>query len=183
MFTYDDCSFCRPPFPKKATPMTLSSMLTAARTLVPALVLFCALPAHAADVKIDDPWVRGTVAGQMATGAFMAITAKEGAALVSASSPVAGVVEIHTMKMENGVMKMRPITKLDLPAGEAVKLHPGGYHVMLMDLKQPLKTGEIVPITLNLEGKNKALSSLDIKAEVRPLNAAAPDPGMQHHKH
>ena len=163
--------------------MTLRSMLDVARMLVPAAVLSCALPVHAADVKVDDPWVRGTVAGQMATGAFMAITAKQGAALVSASSPVAGVVEIHTMKMENGVMTMRPIPKLDLPAGQAVQLEPGGHHVMLMDLKQPLKTGEIVPITLKLEGKDKALTSVDIKAEVRPLNAATPAAGMQQHKH
>ncbi len=163
--------------------MTLSSMLTATRTLVPALVLFCARPALAADVKIDDPWVRGTVVGQMATGAFMAITAKQGAALVSASSPVAGVVEIHTMSMNNGVMTMRPIPRLELPAGKAVQLAPGGYHVMLMDLKQPLKTGEVVPITLKLEGKDKALTSVDVKAVVRPLNAAAPDPAMSHHKH
>lgn len=163
--------------------MTLNSMLAVTRSLIPALVLFSALPAHAADIKIDDPWVRGTVVGQMATGAFMAITAKQGAALVSASSPVAGVVEIHTMNMQNGVMTMRPIPRLELPAGKAVQLAPGGYHVMLMDLKQPLKTGEIVPITLKLEGKDKALTSVDIKAEVRPLNAAAPDPGMGHHKH
>ena len=161
-------------------PMPVRSILSAARKLLPAVVLLCVLPAHAADVKIDDPWVRGTVAGQMATGAFMAITAKEGAALVSASSPVAGVVEIHSMKMEDGVMKMRPIPKLDLPAGEAVQLKPGGYHVMLMDLKQPLKTGEIVPITLKLEGKDKVVTTLEIKAEVRPLNAAAPAAGMQH---
>ena len=109
--------------------------------------------------------------------------AKQGAALVSASSPVAGVVEIHTMSMNNGVMTMRPIPRLELPAGKAVQLAPGGYHVMLMDLKQPLKTGEVVPITLKLEGKDKALTSVDVKAVVRPLNAAAPDPAMSHHKH
>ena len=160
--------------------MPIRPMLKAARSLLPAFPLFCVLPAHAADVKIEDPWVRGTVAGQMATGAFMAITAKEGAALVSASSPVAGVVEIHSMKMEDGVMKMRPIPKLDLPAGEAVQLKPGGYHVMLMDLRQPLKTGEFVLITLKLEGKDKATTTLDIKAEVRPLNAPAPAAGVQH---
>jgi copper(I)-binding protein len=167
----------------KASLMTFRSMLNAARNLVPAVVLCYVLPANAADVSVDDPWVRGTVAGQMATGAFMAITAKEGAALISASTPVAGVVEIHTMKMEGGVMKMRPIPKLELPAGEAVHLKPGGYHVMLMDLKQPLKTGESVPITLKLEGKDKAVTTLDIKAEVRPLNAAVPTEGLQHHKH
>ena len=138
----------------------------------------------AADVKVDAPWVRGTVAGQKATGAFMSITAGDGgAALVSASSPVAGVVELHTMSMEDGVMRMRPVPKIDLPAGKAVELKPGGYHVMLMDLKQPLKSGEMVPITLKVEGRDKALTSLEVKAEVKPLNAAAPAADMHQHKH
>lgn len=160
--------------------MPFHSLLDAARKLAPAIALLCALPADAGEVKIEDPWVRGTVVGQMATGAFMTITAKEGGALVAANSPVAGVVELHTMKMEGGVMTMRPIPRLDLPAGKAVQLAPGGYHVMLMDLKQPLKAGEVVPITLKLEGKDKALTTLDVKAEVRPLTTAAPASGTQH---
>lgn len=163
--------------------MHFKSAIPVMRNLISAAVICWAHPAHAADIKIDDPWVRGTVAGQMATGAFMSITAKQGAALVSASSPVAGVVEIHTMNMQNGVMTMRPVPRLELPAGKAVQLAPGGYHVMLMDLKQPLKPGEAVPITLKLEGPDKALTSLDIKAEVRPLNAAAPADGMPKHQH
>lgn len=163
--------------------MHFKSAIPVLRNLISAAAIGCALPVHAADIKIDDPWVRGTVAGQMATGAFMAITSKQGAALVSASSPVAGVVEIHTMNMQNGVMTMRPVPRLELPAGKAVQLAPGGYHVMLLDLKQPLKPGETVPITLKLEGKDKALTSLDIKAEVRPLNAAAPADGMHKHQH
>lgn len=159
-------------------------MIKLKRSMVVAGFMTCAGCALAADVKVDGPWVRGTVAGQKATGAFMAITASDGAALVSASSPVAGVVELHTMSMDDGVMRMRPVPKIDLPAGKAVELKPGGYHVMLMDLKQPLKTGDIVPITLKVEGKDKSLSTLDVKAEVRPLNAAAPAADMhQHHKH
>jgi hypothetical protein len=74
-------------------------------------------------------------------------------ALVSASSPVAGVVEIHEMKMDGGVMKMSAVKSLAVPAGKGVELKPGGYHVMLMDLKQPLKEGETVPVTLNFEDK------------------------------
>ena len=160
--------------------MSYRSLLRVAGRLLPVALVFFAQPLHAADVKVDDPWVRGTVKGQMATGAFMAITASEAAALVSASSPVAGVVEIHTMKMEDGVMKMRQIPRLDLPAGKPVALEPGGYHVMLMDLKQPLKAGEMVPITLKLEGRDKAVTTLDVQAEVRPLNAAVPAKGMEH---
>ncbi|MEI8157805.1 MAG: copper chaperone PCu(A)C, partial [Burkholderiales bacterium] len=90
-----------------------------------------ALFAQTVDVK--DAWARATVPGQKATGAFMKLTAKEGTKLVAISSPVAGVGEVHEMKMEGDVMKMRAVTGgLDLPAGKAVELKPGGYHVMLM---------------------------------------------------
>ena len=147
--------------------------------LVLALMFFGA--AAQADVTVKESWVRGTTPAQKATGAFMEITSSEAAALLSASSPVAGVVEIHTMKMEDGVMKMRALPKLDLPAGKAVKLAPGGNHVMLMDLKQQMKKGDVVPITLKIEGKDKKVQMLEIKAEVRDLAAPAT---MDHgHKH
>lgn len=134
-----------------------------------------------AQVDVAEPWVRGTVAAQKATGAFMKLTAARGGRLVGASSPVAGVVEIHEMKMENDVMKMRAITGLDLPAGRAVELKPGGYHVMLMDLKQPLKDGDTVPITLVVEDQDNKRQSIEVKAPVRPLK----DTGGGHggHKH
>ena len=154
------------------------------RKTVLALALMFFGAATQADVTVKESWVRGTTPAQKATGAFMEITSSEAASLLSASSPVAGVVELHTMSMDDGVMRMRPVPKIDLPAGKAVELKPGGYHVMLMDLKQPLKTGDIVPITLKVEGKDKSLSTLDVKAEVKPLNAAAPAADMhQHHKH
>ena len=134
-----------------------------------------------ADVAVKDAWVRGTTPAQKATGAFMEITSSDAAALLSAASPAAGVVEIHTMKMEDGVMKMRQIPKLDLPAGKGIKLQPGGNHVMLMDLKQQLKKGDVVPITLKIEGKDKQVQTLEIKAEVRDLAQPAT---MDHgHKH
>ena len=87
-------------------------MIKLKRSMVVAGFMTCAGCALAADVKVDGPWVRGTVAGQKATGAFMAITASDGAALVSASSPLAGVVELHTMSMDDGVMRMRPVPKI-----------------------------------------------------------------------
>jgi len=132
-----------------------------------------------ADVSIKDAWVRGTVAGQTATGAFMELKASEHATLLGVSSPVAGTVEVHEMSMDKGVMKMRAVPKLDLPAGKAVTLKPGSYHIMLMDLKQPLKKGETVPLTLKLEGKDKKTSVLEVKAEVRDLTA----PPAMEHKH
>ena len=108
-------------------------------------VLLTALLALGAQAQttVKDPWVRGTVAGQKATGLFAQITSTSGGKLVSATSPVAGVVEIHEMVMDGNVMKMRAMPGLELPAGKTVELKPGGYHVMLMDLKQELKAGDI----------------------------------------
>ena len=102
----------------------------------------------AAPVAVEGAWARASVQGQTASGAFMRLTAHEATRLVRAESPVAGVVEVHEMKMEGDVMKMRALPGLDLPAGKAVDLKPGGYHVMLMDLKAPLAKGSSVPLTL-----------------------------------
>jgi copper(I)-binding protein len=133
-----------------------------------------ALPAGA-QIAVSDAWVRGTVSGQMATGAFMQLKAPDDAVLVSASSPVAGVVEIHEMKLEGGVMRMGAIKRLALPAGKTVDLKPGGYHVMLMELTQPLKEGETVPVTLTFEDKAGRTQTVEVKAPVRALTAAAKD--------
>ena len=130
-----------------------------------------------AQTTVADAWVRATVAQQKATGMYAQITSAQGGKLVSASSPVAGVVEIHEMKMEGDVMRMRAVTDLALPAGQAVALKPGGYHVMLMDLKQPLKAGDTVPVTLVVEGADKKRESVESKAMVR---AAAAAPAHQH---
>lgn len=140
-----------------------------------------------ASVEIKDPWVRATVAQQKATGAFMQLTAKADSKLVETRSPVAGVVEVHEMAMENNVMKMRHLSQgLVLPAGKAVELKPGGYHIMLMDLKGQVKEGDTVPFTLVFEGKDGKRETVEVKAAVRPLvNAAAPakaDAGHAGHK-
>jgi periplasmic copper chaperone A len=134
----------------------------------------CVAAPALAQTTVADPWVRGTVAQQKATGAFMNITSAQGGKLLSASSPVAGVVEVHEMAMEGNMMKMRAVPSLDLPAGKPVALKPGGYHVMLMDLKQPLKEGETVAITLNIEGKDGKKESLSVNAPVRALGGMAP---------
>jgi copper(I)-binding protein len=98
------------------------------------LALTVSLSAQA-QVSVKDAWVRATVPQQKATGAFMQLQSAQDAKLVSAQSPVAGVVEVHEMAMDGGVMRMRAVPNLDLPAGKAIDLKPGGYHVMLMDLK------------------------------------------------
>jgi len=132
-----------------------------------------------AQTTVAEPWVRGTVPQQKATGLFANITSAKGGKLVAASSPVAGVVEIHEMAMEGTMMKMRALPAgLDLPAGKAVALKPGGYHVMLMDLKQQLKVGETVPVTLVIEGADKARETIEVKAPVKALNTPTVE-----HKH
>jgi copper(I)-binding protein len=145
------------------------------------LLVLCAISAPvAAQVKVADPWVRATVPQQKATGAFMNLTAEKGTRLVEARSPVAGVVEIHEMTMENNVMKMRAIAGLDLPAGKAVELKPGGYHVMLMDLKEQMKEGQSVPLTLVVEDKDKKRQAIEVKAIVRPLTSDGRKHGHGH---
>lgn len=124
-----------------------------------------------AQTTIKEPWVRGTVAQQKASGAFMHITSAQGGKLLSVSSPVAGVAEIHEMAMQGDTMRMRAVPSLDLPAGKAVELKPGGYHLMLMDLKQQLKAGESVPLTLVVEGKDGKRETLEVKAPVRALGS------------
>jgi hypothetical protein len=142
------------------------------------LVLALIAAPSLAQVAVSDAWVRGTVPGQKATGAFMSLKSPTDAALVSASSPVAGIVEIHEMSLEAGVMKMRAVPKLALPAGKAVDLKPGGYHVMLMDLKQPLKEGDTVPVTLAFTDKDGKQVTQEVKAQVKALTAPA---GMPRH--
>ncbi len=132
-----------------------------------------------ADITVKDPWVRATVPQQKATGAFMQITAPQAARLVEARSPVAGVTEIHEMTMDNDIMRMRAVPGIDLPAGKAVELKPGGYHVMLMDLKAPITEGQDVPVTLVIEGADKKRETVVIKATARALGAS----GAMDHKH
>lgn len=137
--------------------------------------LLAAAPAWS-QVTVAQPWVRATVAQQKATGAFMTLTSAKDVRLVGASSPAAGAVEVHEMKMVGDIMKMRHLPSLPLPAGQAVALTPGGYHLMLLDVKQQFKDGDKVPLTLELEDAQKVRTKLPVEATVRPLNSAA----MQH---
>lgn len=129
-----------------------------------------------AQVSVTDAWVRGTVPGQKATGAFMQLKSSADTTLVNATSPAAKVVEIHEMAMDGGVMRMRAIDKLALPAGKSVDLKPGGYHVMLMDLGTQLKAGDSVPVTLTFADKDGRKSTQEINVPVRALTAPAAMP-------
>ncbi|HET7524809.1 MAG TPA: copper chaperone PCu(A)C [Burkholderiaceae bacterium] len=149
-------------------------MKTCFRLLAP-LVLATALGAAWGQTTVKDAWVRGTVPQQKASGAFMQITSAQGGKLVAVSSPMAGVTEVHEMAMEGTTMRMRAVGALELPAGKAVELRPGGYHVMLMDLKQPLNAGDTVPLSLVVESKDGKRETIDIKAPVKALGADAHD--------
>ena len=101
-----------------------------------------------AEVVVTGAWVRATVVSQKATGAFMKLVSDNDVTLVSARSDIAGTVEVHEMKMENDVMRMRAVDGLKLPANQPVELKSGGYHLMMMDLKKQLKVGTEAQITL-----------------------------------
>lgn len=145
------------------------------KTLVAAVVFAALAGSAAAETTVKDAWIRGTVPQQKATGMFATVTSSTGGRLVGASSPVAGVVEVHEMAMQGSTMTMRAVTNgLELPVGKAVELKPGGYHVMLLDLKQPLKAGDMVPVQLVIEGADKKRETLELKVPVQALGAAAP---------
>ena len=141
---------------------------------------------YAQNVDVKDAWVRTSVQGQKATGAFMKITAKEGGTLVGVATPVAGVAEVHEMKMDGDVMRMRALPNgLALPAGKTVALTPGGYHVMLMDLKATLPKDSTIPLTLTFKDAKGVESRVELKlpvATTAPGGAAAPA-GHAGHKH
>jgi copper(I)-binding protein len=142
------------------------------------LTLVSAL-AHA-EVTVKEPWVRGTVASQKATGAFMQLTSTEPVRLIEAQSSAAKIVEIHEMRMEGDRMMMKAVPGIDLVPGQALELKPGSYHVMLIDLVKPLNVGDKVLLTMVLEGKDKKRIQVQVHAEVRALNAK---PAAQQHQH
>ena len=142
--------------------------------------------AQAQNVEVQNAWARATVQGQKASGAFVTLTAQTPGRLVSVSSPVAGVAEVHEMKMEGDVMKMRALANgLELPAGKPVELKPGGYHVMLMDLKLPLQKDTTIPVTLVFKDAKGVETKKELKlpvSQTAPAGAAAA-PAHGAHKH
>lgn len=152
------------------------------RTLVVALLAGVSLSA-VAETRVEDPWVRATVAGQPSSGAFMRITADTDSTLLGVTSPVAKDVQIHEMSMSNDVMRMGPVDAVPLPAGKTVALDPEGYHVMLMGLNGQIKEGDQVPLTLtvkNAKGETEVVNvSAPARAAMAPMDMAH-DQGMTH---
>lgn len=154
------------------------------RLFLLAACLFAA-SAGAADIEVSDAWVRGTVAAQTASGAFMNIRANRDLTLVGVATPAADA-ELHEMRLENGIMRMRAAPRIDVAAGKTLALKPGGYHIMLMGLKKALQPGERLPITLTFEDGAKRRQTVEVMAEIRPLGESVPgsaNPHEHHHKH
>ena len=137
-----------------------------------------------AAVDVKDAWVRPAVPGQSGTGAFMKLNAPSGARLVGISTPAAGVAEVHEMKMEGDVMKMREVKGgVELPPRQTVEFSPGGYHVMLMDLKQPITKGSSVPLTLRFEDARGVKSALELSVPVGVPAGASDGAAAAGHNH
>ena len=130
---------------------------------------------YAGDIQVEKAWARATAPGQDAAGVDLTITSKQAATLVGVSSPACKSVELHSMTMthDSGMMKMREVEAIELPAGKTVNLHDSGFHLMLTGLKAPLKAGEAVPLTLDFKVAKRRVK-IETKAEVRPLTITNP---------
>lgn len=147
-----------------------------------ALLLAAALPsaAQTGSVTVEQAWARPTVAGQKVGGTYLTLNNGGGAdRLLGASSAAAAKVELHSMKMDGDVMRMRKVEAVDLPAGQTVALEPGGYHLMLVGLKQPLKAGASFPLTLRFAKAGE----LEVEVKVQKAQKAAPAGEHEHHEH
>ena len=137
------------------------------KNMLLALTLVAATAVHAqpAPVAASAPWARAVLQGQASSAAYMTLTAREPLTLLGATSPAAGIIEVHEMWMDGDVMKMRARDSVALAPGKPLELRPGGYHFMLMDLKAPFRAGMAVPLTLQFR---------DAQGRVRELQVSAP---------
>jgi len=146
--------------------------------VITAMAAMAAQSAWAANLSVTDAWARATMPGQKVSGAYMQLQSDADARLVSASSPAVPRVEVHEMKMDGDVMRMREVKSIELPKGKTVSLEPGGYHIMLMNLTKPIAAGEVIPLTLVVESGGKR-QTIEVKAEARAPGSGA----MSHHAH
>lgn len=156
----------------------MSLQLKFSRQILRAVVLLAAFaaPLQAADpLIVRDAWVRAPVAGQPVVGAYLELESPASAALVAVQSPLAARVEMHTMTINGGVMKMRRLPRIDLPAGKPVKLAPGGMHLMMFGVKEALVAGARVPLALTVERADGGRATVRVDAQVR-----AETPVMRH---
>jgi copper(I)-binding protein len=137
------------------------------------------LPVCAANVSVTDAWARATMPGQKVSGAYLQIRSDADARLISASSPAVPRVELHEMKMDGDVMRMREVEAIELPKGKTVSLEPGGFHIMLMNLPKPIAAGEVIPLVLTVESGGKR-QAVEVKAEARAPGGSPMSNHMHH---
>ena len=131
-------------------------------------------------VKVVEPWARSTVPGQRVGAVYMELTARQNLRLTAVRTSAAETAEVHRMQMENGMMRMRALPFLALPAGKAVKLAPGGYHIMLFDLKRSLVPGQKLKLELTLEDSAKRRHRVPVEAIVRERDTGSTGALHQH---
>ena len=148
-----------------------------------ALSLLAVPSSWANQVNVSNAWMRATVPGQTVAAAYLDITAEKTARLVAVRSPVSPDVQIHWMQMDGQVMRMRQVGAIDLPKNTAVSLKPGGYHLMLLQLKKPIRAGEVVPLTLVIETQGKR-QNVQVKALAQKPPATGAEASHDHaHRH
>jgi copper(I)-binding protein len=140
--------------------------------------LFISASVYASDIRIENAWARATAPGQDAASVELTITSKHDAAMVGVSSRVASTAQLHSMEMKGGMMRMREVASIALPAGKTVNLAASGYHLMLTGLKAPLKEGQTVPLTLSIKVGKQRVVKIRASAEVRSLTATS-DPAQE----
>jgi hypothetical protein len=149
-----------------------------------AVALLLSSSIYAGDIQIENAWARATAPGQDSAMVDLTITSKRAATLVSISSTASKTVELHSMTHENGMMKMREVKTMALPAGKPINLGERGYHLMLIGLNAPLKAGENVLLTLGIQVDGQAMLKVETKAVVQPPTAAMPQGnGHMQHRH
>ena len=142
-----------------------------------ALVSTYACAQSKGDLQIEKPWARATVPGASVGGGYLVIRNKSVSAdrLIGATSPVSARVEIHEMAMDKDIMRMREVKGVEVPAQGAVEFKPGGYHLMFIELKAPLKQGDKVPVTLRFEKSGELKAEFAVEAR-----GAASSHSMKH---
>lgn len=162
--------------------LPMFSLLRLSRFFLTLTLVISSVAASAADsVSIKNAWVRPTSPGQDVGAAYMTFNSKQDVTLISASSDATKSVEIHSMSMQNGVMKMRMLENLAIKAGKPYKLEPGGFHLMLFDLKKPLAAGQYVNFELTFRSGNTEFKQR-IKAPIKtPADTEDHDHSHLHH--
>lgn len=155
-------------------------------SLTLAAIFASATGVNASGVMVMDAFARASATPTAASGAAYISLMNHGAGadrLLSASTPAAQSAEIHKTDMVDGVMKMLAAGPVDIPQGGTLEMKPGGYHIMLMELKRPIKEGDTVPLTLTVQGADGQRQTIEVKAAVKPLGAPEPGAGHGHHHH